>query len=186
MKRIQARLVGRILIAGCCCFATIPSASGAFTMATATLAGPATIPKEGTATYTFSLMGSMAGGIVGTALRWSAYEQDSGVDDELVAEKAFVVTDNAAGMWSYTNTLDLTCTADCILKGPDGSDDAMAPGTIFVLIESVGGGDVGMTNTLNVNCTPEPAAKVLAAAVSMAVMGCTRRRRSRLGRSGHG
>jgi hypothetical protein len=62
----------------------------------------------------------------------------------------------------------------------------MAPGTIFVLIESVGGGDVGMTNTLKVNCTPEPAANVLAAAVSMAVMGCTRRRRSRLGRSGDG
>jgi hypothetical protein len=98
MKRIQARLVGRVLIAGCSWVATIPSAWGALAMTNATLAGPATIPKEGTATYTFSLMGSMAGGIVGTALRWSAYEQDSGVDDELVAEKASVVTDNAAGM----------------------------------------------------------------------------------------
>jgi hypothetical protein len=160
---------------------------GDFTLDSATLAGPLAIEKGKSATYTFSLMGTNAGAIIGTSLLWSVIEEDTLDDEELIHETRFVVSDDATGKWSHTETFELKCTVDCMLMGKDETDDEMAPGMVYVLIEhSLTGSDAGSTNKLEIDCIemkiPEPSTAILAIPALVGFLGYAVRAR-RNGRS---
>lgn len=128
----------------------------------ATLTGPKEIRKDSKATYTWTLMGNGAGGIIGTPFNWSVFDQDDGffdIDDVLIDETASVVTDDALGNFKLVQEFELNCTSDCEVRGKDGGSGEGKledPAEVFVLFEGKFGGDLAMTNIIDVTCVPEP------------------------------
>jgi hypothetical protein len=158
-----------------------------FVVTEATLKGPATIEKGKKATYTWTLKGSGAGGLLGTTLNWAAYDEDSGSDDTLVDETTFNVTDDKDGNFAMSGTFELECLEDCHIKGKDGQTDDPAPpdAQVFVLFEFVGGSNAAKTNILDVTCTappddpglPEPSALTLLGIGALSLIGYRRRQK---------
>lgn len=134
----------------------IPVRAGDVTLTSATIAGPATIPKGGAALYTLTLAGGGANDFRGQDLRFSVYDNDEfDPDDLLQDETKFTIMGDGTGTGNWTKTLTfwLFCSSDCIVKGVDG-DAGQTSAEVYALIEFPFGTDLGeSTPLLTVTCT---------------------------------
>jgi hypothetical protein len=129
---------------------------GSITSVTATLAGPAgfdnTVSRSLSPFKVFDVTITIAGtaGAVVSNLRWSIFEADLTVDDELVYEREFTVTIGAGGTVSITRQFILFAKRGGTISGVDEDSDETSLGSgafgdndpVCVLIENSGGTDL--------------------------------------------